>query len=161
METIGRYEARSRRRGGYRPLIPVPRGVEGFDGKMRPPAPRDDDLAWLFLARGAIAADFALDRWVSTSPLAAEDAEPFVSYDTLDAAATACRACDRTFCATVAARHPDVGVDGACRAATASCDHAPGGLLDGVAVQTCDFHLNDTSLARIALGARVPTASGT
>ena len=31
VETIGRYEARSRRRGGYRPLIPVPRGVEGFD----------------------------------------------------------------------------------------------------------------------------------
>ena len=160
METIGRYEARSRRRGGYRPLIPVPRGVEGFDGKMRAPAPRDDDLARLFLARGAIAADFALDRWVSgTSPSSAEDAEPFVSYETLDAAATACRACDRTFCATVAARHPDVGVDGACRAATASCAHAPGGLVDGVPVQDCDFHLNDTSLARIALGARAPVAS--
>ena len=160
VEAIGRYEARSRRRGGYRPLIPVPRGVLGFDGAARAPAKRDDDLAQLFLARGAVGADFALDRWAGGADAAPRGAdEPFERHATLDAAAAACRACDRTFCATVAARSPDVGVDCACRASTASCAHAPGGLVDGVAVEGCDFHLNDTALAQIALGARAPPAS--
>lgn len=74
----------------------------------------------------------------------------------LDAASAACRACDGTYCATVADAS-DVRIAGACLAdGTTACAHAPPGLTDGVALDRCDVATNATTLARLLAAARPP-----
>ncbi|KAH8044992.1 hypothetical protein JL720_16866 [Aureococcus anophagefferens] len=83
---IAAYEARGRRRGGYRPLLPVPRTFDYFDGSV---GANGDDLPDLFRRHGALPLDAALDRWASLSGV---DDEPVSDWAAASEAAAAARA---------------------------------------------------------------------
>lgn len=170
LEVIGKYEASRLRAGGYRPLFPLPRNFEYFDGQDGGSMAEPGLLA-LWNKVGAIAADVVLDRWECVraefmrsahddndifEERASESvtAQPWQGGLDLPSMRRACQACvsqeSFSYCATLDRFDADghVRIKGRCQRDIAECLHAPPGLVDGVLLANRDacaldnnFHL--------------------
>lgn len=152
LEIIGKYEASRSRAGGYRPLFPLPRDFEYFDGQGGGSMTEPGLLA-LWNKVGAIAADVVLDRWErvraeyaalgDSDSIDERTSEPVTAQSwqgelELPAMMRACQACvshvGSAYCATLDRFDADgrVRIKGRCQRDIDECLHAPPGLVDGV-----------------------------